>query len=258
MSAQEMTTERLAAIRAELDACIDGGRGFLWGPCHPEGGFDSPEEASAYVANLVRRSVEAADDEGAAKRARELWGVFVNREDESLFVCHTGNGPTSEAHARFIAGAPYSVHSLLDHVDALTADRDEARQEVAALRAQRDEIREVHRVETAALAARLEAAERERGELRAEVVTLRADLEEWRRSHREAESLADQAKRRRERTLETVEARADAAEAKLAALVEAVERFSRVALGTPGYFDAVGALYEEDELRPIVEGVRGP
>jgi len=98
------------------------------------------------------------------------------------------------------------------------ADRGEARQEVAALRAQRDEISEVHRVETAALAARLEAAERERGELRAEVVTLRADLEEWRRSHREAESLADQAKRRRERTLETVEARADAAEAKLAAI----------------------------------------
>ena len=177
----------------------------------------------------------------------------------------------------------------------ITADRDEARQEVAALRAQRDEIREAHRVDeeerdsdalrrmatlaveaqkklstlTEAVAwylelrardagsngaqaegyantlraahddltslvdgepataraahldtltARLEAAERERGELRAEVVTLRADLEEWRRSHREAESLADQAKRRRERTLETVEARADAAEAKLAAI----------------------------------------
>lgn len=33
------------------------------------------------------------------------------------------------------------------HVDALTTDRDEARQEVAALRAQRDEIREAHRVD---------------------------------------------------------------------------------------------------------------
>ena len=33
----------------------------------------------------------------------------------------------------------------------ITADRDEARQEVAALRAQRDEIREAHRVEVAAL-----------------------------------------------------------------------------------------------------------
>ena len=40
--------------------------------------------------------------------------------------------------------------AVFDHVDAITADRDEARQEVAALRAQRDEIREAHRVEVAA------------------------------------------------------------------------------------------------------------
>ena len=44
--------------------------------------------------------------------------------------------------------------TLLDHVEAITADRDEARAEVAALRAQRDEIREAHRVEVAALTQR--------------------------------------------------------------------------------------------------------
>lgn len=131
---------------------------------------------------------------------------------EELAKLRTGGAPIG------YEASKDTIERLVDALDAITADRDEARQEVAALRAQRDEIREVHRVETAALAARLEAAERERGELRAEVVTLRADLEEWRRSHREAESLADQAKRRRERTLETVEARADAAEAKLAAI----------------------------------------
>ena len=140
----------------------------------------------------------------------------------------------------------------------ITADRDEARQEVAALRAQRDEIREVHRVETAALAARLEAAERERGELRAEVVTLRADLEEWRRSHREAESLADQAKRRRERTLETVEARADAAEAKLAALVKAA---TAVCEWDParleGNLYAEGLVADLGSLRNATKAARG-
>lgn len=85
---------------------------------------------------------------------------------------------------------------LLAHIDALTADRDEARQEVRALRAQRDEIREAHRVEVAALAARLEAAER----------------------------LAVQACSLAEVTGQplVVSRDADAAEAKLAALVEAV------------------------------------
>ena len=147
-----MSGEDLAEVREMLDACIDGGRGFKWGPCHPDGGFASPEVAADYVAALVRRSAEATPD-----RAREMWGVFVNRGMESLFVCHTGNGPTSEAHARFIAAAPYVVHTLLDHVDALAAYRDEARQEVASLRAQRDEIREAHRVELAAVKAKLAA-----------------------------------------------------------------------------------------------------
>ena len=150
--------------------------------------------------------------------------------------------PLARRHASWDA-----IHDAVAHIDAITADRDEARQEVAALRAQRDEIREVHRVETAALAARLEAAERERGELRAEVVTLRADLEEWRRSHREAESLADQAKRRRERTLETVEARADAAEAKLAALVEAHDAWKRYGNPTSPF-----------DLDEAIRAARGP
>ena len=318
MSAQEMTTERLAAIRAELDACIDGGRGFLWGPCHPEGGFDSPEEASAYVANLVRRSVEAADDEGAAKRARELWGVFVNREDESLFVCHTGNGPTSEAHARFIAGAPYSVHSLLDHVDALTADRDEARQEVAALRAQRDEIREAHRVDeeerdsdalrrmatlaveaqkklstlTEAVAWYLELRARDAGSngaqaegyantLRAahddltslvdgepataraahlDTLTARLEAAERERetnAERCLEALDDIAKLLVERN--AAQARADAAEAKLAALVEAA---TAVCEWDParleGNLYAEGLVADLGSLRNATKAARGP
>lgn len=56
--------------------------------------------------------------------------------------------------------------AVFAHADTITADRDEARAEVAALRAQRDEIREAHRVEVAALTERLEAAERERDEER--------------------------------------------------------------------------------------------
>lgn len=47
--------------------------------------------------------------------------------------------------------------SLIAHVEVVTADRDEARSEVRALREQRDEIREAHRVEVAALTAKLAA-----------------------------------------------------------------------------------------------------
>ena len=52
----------------------------------------------------------------------------------------------------------------------ITADRDEARPEVAALRAQRDEIREVHRVETAALAADVAEVRDEAGDVVAKAV----------------------------------------------------------------------------------------
>ncbi len=47
--------------------------------------------------------------------------------------------------------------AVFAHVDAITLDRDEARSEVRALRAQRDEIREAHRVELAAVKAKLAA-----------------------------------------------------------------------------------------------------
>ena len=111
----------------------------------------------------------------------------------------------------------------------ITADRDEARQEVAALRAQRDEIREVHRVETAALAARLEAAERER-ETNAE---------------RCLEALDDIAKLLVERN--AAQARADAAEAKLAALVEAHDAWKRYGNPTSPF-----------DLDEAIRAARGP
>lgn len=112
--AERPTPEQIEEIKAALAACLDGGRGFQWGPCHPEGGFASPEDVIEYMGGAVRRSAEATPG-----RALELWAVHVSKGGESPFVCHTGNGPTSEAHARFIAPAPFAVSTLLAEVDAL-------------------------------------------------------------------------------------------------------------------------------------------
>ena len=117
MASERPTPEQIEEIKAALAACLDGGRGFRWGPCHPEGGFASPEDVIEYMGGAVRRSAEATPE-----RALELWAVHVSKGGESLFVCHTGNGPTSEAHARFIAAAPFAVSTLLAEVDALRHD----------------------------------------------------------------------------------------------------------------------------------------
>lgn len=111
------TKEQMEAMETAVDACLDGGRGFQFGPCHPEGGFVSLDDAIGYVADGMRRTHEATPE-----TARELWAVHVPKGvDESLFVCLTGNGPTSEAHARFIAIAPWAIKALLAEVGALTA-----------------------------------------------------------------------------------------------------------------------------------------
>lgn len=166
-----MLTERGEEEIVEmLDACVDRGRGFRWGPCHPEGGFGSREDVAAYLADVARKSVEVDPD-----RARELWGVFVERDGRSPFVCLTGNGPTSEAHAKFIAAAPESVRKLLDEIELLrgalrseqaarrsaAAWEEEAERELATVRAQFDTLREAAEAVDSAQVGVLDEAEGE-------------------------------------------------------------------------------------------------
>lgn len=169
--------------------------------------------------------------------------------------------------ATCIDSATADVRTLLDHVDTITADRNEARQEVRALREQRDEIREAHRVELAAVKERLSTmkeaaswylelrarhagsngayAEEYANALRAahddltslvdmepataraaHLDALKARLEAAERSkvaHEERSHFWQRSSLDREAWLKSTEARADAAEAKLAALVEAAK-----------------------------------
>ncbi len=119
MSAQEMTPERLALRR-----------------------LIAVEEAAS---NLSRSLHELHD----------VCPVCEEPEGEHYADCLSGALHEALSLPEPIQGGAYP--DLLSHVDAITADRDEARQEVAALRAQRDEIREAHRVELAAVKAKLAA-----------------------------------------------------------------------------------------------------
>lgn len=50
----------------------------------------------------------------------ELWGVALPKagnEARSRVVCYTGNGPTSEVHARFMAQAPSTILALLSELE---------------------------------------------------------------------------------------------------------------------------------------------
>lgn len=149
-------------------------------------------------------------------------------------VCPVCEEPEGEHYADCLSGALHEALSLpepiqggaypdlLSHVDAITADRDEARQEVAALRAQRDEIREAHRVELAAQRDRILEAQREardglREQHRVEVAALAARLEAAERVRDASVGAFGEVCGK----THALQARTDAAEAKLAALVEA-------------------------------------
>ena len=112
---ERLTKDYERAIREALASCRGEGRSWSWGNAGPFATVDETAEALAQVARN-------ADGDGGA--ATNLWCVHMpdpNEPGMSLYVCHTGNGPTSQAHARFFAGAPNAIRMLLAEIDALRA-----------------------------------------------------------------------------------------------------------------------------------------
>jgi hypothetical protein len=54
----------------------------------------------------------------------EFFAVLCEKPDGRADVCHTGNGPTSEANAAYIAAACNSVPSLIQRLQAAEEERD--------------------------------------------------------------------------------------------------------------------------------------
>ena len=83
-------------------ACLMAGEGWQWGAFRGETIDDVVEE----LAKTARYGTDT-----------NLWCVWLpdpeSEDGSSLIVCHTGNGPTSEAHARFLSIAPKLVLELV-------------------------------------------------------------------------------------------------------------------------------------------------
>lgn len=119
-----MRDEELKELEALASACLRGGDGFLWGDFAPEGGFETPEAAIEELAVTLRKTFSRTPGD----HTRHLYGVHLPDDDGgSIVVCHTGNGPTSEAHARFFSIAPRAVLALVEAVRRLTPKKPEAR-----------------------------------------------------------------------------------------------------------------------------------
>lgn len=98
-----MTPAEIAALRALCDAATPG----------PWGNFrlnrDTKESQAAYVAEAIERGTGPF--------------MMVLNSTEDADVCHTGNGPTSDANARFIAAARTAVPALLSALEEATKER---------------------------------------------------------------------------------------------------------------------------------------
>ena len=67
--------------------------------------FDRPEPTEkARAIGYVTDCIEGGGD--------EFFAVLCEKPDGTADVCHTGNGPTSEANARLIAAAPEMLEAL--------------------------------------------------------------------------------------------------------------------------------------------------
>lgn len=94
---------RLDEIRARLAAATPG----PWGVC-----FDDTQPTVEALAAELGKSL--------AHGGLKLWGVVVPSPGEATewkYPAITGNGPTSEANARFIAAAPGDVAYLVSLVE---------------------------------------------------------------------------------------------------------------------------------------------
>lgn len=108
----EIGEEDLRQLEELAGACLDRGEGFAWG-AQP---FETPEALIEEFADVVRKTFGRTPGE----HTKQLCSVHKpDGEGGSIIVCHTGNGPTSEAHARFFSIAPRAVLGLVAEVRRL-------------------------------------------------------------------------------------------------------------------------------------------
>lgn len=118
------TTTRLAEIRERANAATDG----PWM-------FGQPDDDCTQTRAEWMDSTAANPD---APAAAGLWVAWTRSADRPgvLVTCITGDGPTSQENAEFIAHARQDVPWLLAEVERLTGERDRARDLAARLEAQ--------------------------------------------------------------------------------------------------------------------------
>lgn len=105
--------EQLAEL---VEACSARGEGWQYGDSAPEGGFVSADALVAEMGTVARKTF----DRTPGSHTTHLWSVHMPdplEEGASVIICHTGNGPTSEANARLLSCAPAALAALIAEVE---------------------------------------------------------------------------------------------------------------------------------------------
>lgn len=113
-----MTNEDLNELEKMVAACANCGDGWRYGDSAPDGGFTTPEELVDELLGVVNRTLSTTPGD----HTRHLWTIHMADPldaSASLIIGHTGNGPTSEAHARLLSCAPAAISALVGEVRRL-------------------------------------------------------------------------------------------------------------------------------------------
>lgn len=87
-------------------ACLHEGEGWRYGNLAPNGKYASLDEMVAEYEAYLRNGV-AGLPEPLPDHALQLWTVWTkDGENNPLAIAVTGNGPTSQAHARAFVALP--------------------------------------------------------------------------------------------------------------------------------------------------------
>lgn len=120
-----MTPARIAEIRARCEAATPGPLQL--------GTYGDNDPVEKFAENISHGSGPVWIV-WAPEHPLTVLGDDPLRPVHAVTMCLTGNGPTSEANAAFIAHAPTDLRYLLDELERVTRERDEARLEVLAMR----------------------------------------------------------------------------------------------------------------------------
>lgn len=113
-----LTNEDLDVLEKMVAACANGGEGWRYGDSAPEGGFKTPEALVDELLGVVSKTLTRTPGE----HTRHFWTIHMPDPldpSASLIIGHTGNGPTSEAHARLLSCAPEAISALIGEVRRL-------------------------------------------------------------------------------------------------------------------------------------------